>query len=89
MKIPVLHQELKDVQAKTEKLEDTNKQLSQGKAQVEDELHMLQEQYKILLGKIVEEQERTAIAEQQKVRFFSFLLVVVLKRCYLCVLSCL
>lgn len=56
------------MQTQTGKLEDTNKELSQGKALVEDELYMLQEQYKILLGKIVEEQERTTKTEQQKVR---------------------
>ncbi|XP_050713239.1 uncharacterized protein LOC126996613 isoform X2 [Eriocheir sinensis] len=66
VKIPELHRDLKDVQTRAGRLEDTNEVLSHGKAQVEDELHMLQEQYKILLGKIVEEQERTTKAEQQK-----------------------
>lgn len=62
------------MQTRAAGLEDSNKHLCVEKAQLREELHMLQEQYKILLGKMVEEEERTAKADQQKVfnlKFFN------------------
>lgn len=63
------------MQTRVARLEDSNKQLSWGKAELEEELHMLQDQYKILLDKIVEEQESTAKAEKQKVHLSGFCFV--------------
>ncbi|XP_063885773.1 uncharacterized protein LOC135114052 [Scylla paramamosain] len=66
MKIPQLLNELEDVKVRAGRLEDSNKRLSQAKAQLEEDAHMLQEQHKLLLKKVVDEQENKAITEQRK-----------------------
>lgn len=67
VKIPQLLGELEEAKASTERLKDSNKQLSQAKGLLEEDFRMLQEQHKVLLKKTVDEQEQKAKAEQRKV----------------------
>ncbi|XP_045111381.1 uveal autoantigen with coiled-coil domains and ankyrin repeats-like isoform X2 [Portunus trituberculatus] len=66
VKVPQLVDELEDMKVKIGRLEDSNKQLSQAKAQLLEDIHMLQEQHKLLLKKVVDEQENKAVTEQRK-----------------------
>lgn len=70
MKLPQVEQELTIYKNKAKGLEEARNKLYCTKAHMEDDLRMLREQHRVLLKKVVEEEEMKEKALKEKVDFF-------------------